>query len=242
MWPSLLRSPSHIHPPAASAAAPSHSNFSCSSFKDVLALVNDDDDEPKQVLSRTRKHSLFRRIRLSASILRYWSAAADRLPPSQPIRLSGADDRVVLYTTTLRVVRRTYDDCAAVRSILRGFRVSVDERDLSMDARFLAELHRIFGPSENLTLPRVFIAGRYVGGADEIGRLHESGELKKVIQGLQLDEVGVCGACGGHRYVLCQQCNGSHKVFVDEKSGFKSCLDCNENGLIRCSSCAFDLF
>jgi hypothetical protein len=31
---------------------------------------------------------------------------------------------VVLYTTSLRGVRRTFADCVAVRAILRGFRVA----------------------------------------------------------------------------------------------------------------------
>ncbi|GJN33328.1 hypothetical protein PR202_gb21916 [Eleusine coracana subsp. coracana] len=40
---------------------------------------------------------------------------------------------MVLYTTSLRGVRRTFTDCSAARAILRGFRVAIDERDVSMD-------------------------------------------------------------------------------------------------------------
>ncbi|KAF5446672.1 hypothetical protein F2P56_032281 [Juglans regia] len=154
------------------------------------------------------------------------------------ISIPGAEKRIVVYFTSLRVVRSTFDDCKSVRSILRGFRVSIDERDLSMDSGFLTELQQILGgqSQSKLSLPRVFIGGRYVGGAEEIRQLHEAGELRKLVEGLPAAEPGVCDVCGGYRFVLCDECYGSHKLFT-EKSGFKSCTACNENGLIRCPSC-----
>ncbi|XP_057981036.1 uncharacterized protein At5g39865-like [Malania oleifera] len=236
MWPPpWLRSPRRVN--TTSASLP---NFACSSFKDVHTLFREDEEAAESSDHRPKKLSLFRRVRISTAVLRHWSTASFRLPgpepdpgPSPP---PNSENRIVLYFTSLRVVRKTFEDCRAVRSILLGFRVSIDERDLSMDARFLDELQGIMGPNKKLTLPRVFIGGRYFGGAEEIGRLHETGELKRLIQGLPLAEAGVCGTCGGHRFVLCEECSGSHKVFV-EKSGFKACRACNENGLIRCPSC-----
>ncbi|KAG2673038.1 hypothetical protein I3760_13G070500 [Carya illinoinensis] len=154
------------------------------------------------------------------------------------ISIPGAEKRIVVYFTSLRVVRSTFEDCRSARSILRGFRVSIDERDLSMDSGFLTELQQILGgqSQSKLSLPRVFIGGRYVGGAEEIRQLHEAGELKKLVEGLPAAEPGVCDMCGGYRFILCEECSGSHKLFT-EKSGFKSCTACNENGLIRCPSC-----
>ncbi|CAA2968611.1 uncharacterized protein At5g39865-like [Olea europaea subsp. europaea] len=155
------------------------------------------------------------------------------------IRIPRADNTIVVYFTSLRVVRHTYEDCKTVLMILGAFHVFVDERDVSMDSVYIDELQRIFGESDKskLTLPRVFIGGRYIGGAEEVRQLHESGELKKYLQGLLPADACVCEACGGYRFILCQDCYGSHKYYSD-KYGFKSCTSCNENGLVRCPSCS----
>ncbi|GKV09495.1 hypothetical protein SLEP1_g20983 [Rubroshorea leprosula] len=165
------------------------------------------------------------------------SSTAARQPElDSSLSIPGADNRIVVYFTSLRAVRSTFEDCSAVRSILRGFHVSIDERDLAMDSRFLSELQGILGARKQ-TLPRVFIGGRYMGGAEEIRQLHETGELKKLVNGLAAAEPGTCGGCGGYRFLLCHDCNGSHKLYT-QKTGFKTCTACNENGLIRCPYCS----
>ncbi|KAL6955173.1 hypothetical protein U1Q18_020729 [Sarracenia purpurea var. burkii] len=113
------------------------------------------------------------------------AAAAAEEESERSIYLPGSEKRIVVYFTSLRVVRSTFEDCRAVRSILRGFCVSIDERDLSMDSKFMEELQGILGNQNEakLSLPRVFIGGRYIGGAEEIRRLHEAGELKKFVDG-----------------------------------------------------------
>ncbi|KAG4155928.1 hypothetical protein ERO13_D03G141300v2 [Gossypium hirsutum] len=226
------------------------SPFSCSSFKDILHLCAEDYSPSSSSLplssAAKRTANVFHRVRIANSILRAWGetrpesnrklldSVSDR---SVSVSIRDADKRIVVYYTSLRVVRSTFEDCKAVRSILRGFRVSIDERDLSMDSRFLDELKGILGKSK-LSLPRVFIGGRYLGGAEEIKQLHETGELKKLMEGLSAAEPATCGVCGGYRFVLCDECNGSRKIYT-EKSGFKICTDCNENGLIRCPSCSY---
>ncbi|KAI3427846.1 Glutaredoxin domain-containing protein, partial [Psidium guajava] len=185
-----------------------------------------------------RSPTIFHRARISSWAHRN---AASSSPPtdhrhSSPSSLqskllpSSSDQEkpaVVVYFTSLRVVRKTFDDCRAVRSILRGLRVPVDERDLSMDSRFVAELQGILG-RKRLSLPCVLVRGRLVGGAEEVRKLHESGELRALVAGgaSPAAEPGACGACGGLRYAVCERCSGSRKIYSD-KHGFKSCKACN---------------
>ncbi|XWS74778.1 hypothetical protein CRYUN_Cryun01aG0026500 [Craigia yunnanensis] len=209
MFPQWLRSPSRGN---STPKSPSH--FS-SSFKDIHDILKEEEDSHPYPHSPKRP-SIFHRVKLSTSVLRAW-AHRHAPPSSQPsITVPNADQRVIVYLTSLHVVRKTFEDCKIVRSILRGFRVTIDERDLSLDSNFLDELQRIFG-RKSFTLPLVFIGGRYTGGAEEIKQLHECGELNKLIGRLPL-VVGstVCNLCEGLRFVLCRQCNGSHKIWVSK--------------------------
>ncbi|KAF3442513.1 hypothetical protein FNV43_RR16429 [Rhamnella rubrinervis] len=158
-------------------------------------------------------------------------------PGSSSFQLSGTEDRIVIYFTSLRGIRKTYEDCCSVRMILRGFRVPVDERDISMDSDLKKELQNAL-PGKAVTLPQVFIRGKHVGGAEEVKELHEVGELATLLDGFPVQEPGfVCQGCGDARFVLCLNCNGSRKVFEEEEGGLRRCLDCNENGLVRCPGC-----
>jgi len=156
------------------------------------------------------------------------------------IRLPGTEDRIVVYFTSLRGIRRTYEDCYAVRMILRGFRVWVDERDVSMDICYRKELMSVMGEKsmKNVTLPQVFIRGNYVGGAEVINQLCEVGELGKILEGFPKTKGGyVCESCGDVRFLPCGNCCGSRKVFDEDEGLLNRCLVCNENGLIRCPNC-----
>ncbi|CAN6241092.1 unnamed protein product [Urochloa humidicola] len=175
-----------------------------------------------------------------------------------PLRPSGGERKAVVYFTSLRGVRKTFVDCCAARSILRSYGVRVDERDVSTHAVFKAELAELLGPglagggAAAPPLPRVFVDGEYIGGADDVHYLHEAGELGRALAGCdaaparKLGYMEACAACGDVRFVPCETCSGSCKVFVeDEDSGdrycdtgeFRRCPDCNENGLVRCPVC-----
>ncbi|KAI4339571.1 hypothetical protein MLD38_024497 [Melastoma candidum] len=166
--------------------------------------------------------------------------------------------KVVLYFTSLRGVRKTYEDCCHVRLILKGIGVRVDERDVSMHSGFKDELSDLLRDGiYRGGLPRVFVGREYIGGAEDVTRMHEEGVLEKALEGCQrMDEKGggvgeTCEACGDIRFVPCETCSGSCKVYYYEEgeeeegeegeglSGFKRCLDCNENGLIRCPNCCY---
>ncbi|KZV19574.1 hypothetical protein F511_13460 [Dorcoceras hygrometricum] len=151
-------------------------------------------------------------------------------------RLPGTEDRVVVYFTSLRGIRRTFQDCHSVRMIFRGFRVNLDERDISMDVAYRKELQKVLGEN-HVSLPQVFIKGKYIGGAEVIKQLLEAGELTRLIKGLPLRGFQPCSACDDVRFVPCVNCSGSRKVFDEDEERSKRCLECNENGLVRCPLC-----
>lgn len=154
----------------------------------------------------------------------------EKCPPS-------GSDIVVLYTTSLGGVRRTYEDCNRVRAILENRHVIFDERDVALHGGFLNELKELLG--EGFSVPRLFVKGRYIGGVDEVVGLNETGRLGRLMSWARVER-GVgrqeCGGCGGARFVPCLECGGSCKI-VGEKGEKERCLKCNENGLIECPAC-----
>ncbi|XP_057950101.1 uncharacterized protein At5g39865-like [Malania oleifera] len=155
----------------------------------------------------------------------------ERCPP-------GGSDSVILYTTSLRGIRKTFEDCGSIRFLLESFRVFFYERDVAMHLEFREELWRILGG--RVVPPRLFIKGRHIGGADEVVGLHEQGKLRKLLQGIPLAPLNCrCDGCTGARFVVCFNCSGSCKVFEDESDHqmFTRCSQCNENGLIKCPIC-----
>ncbi|WOL17146.1 hypothetical protein Cni_G25935 [Canna indica] len=177
-------------------------------------------------------------------------ANSAKVSPS-PNVTPGSDGEVVLYFTSLRGIRRTFEECLAARLILKGYGVRVDERDVSMDAGYKEELIRKLGPGRGSnTLPRVFADGKYLGGAEEVRQLHDAGRLGELLECCEMASPqegdgagGSCEACGDVRFVPCTRCSGSCKVYreMEEEDGglegFWRCPDCNENGLVRCPFC-----
>ncbi|KAI5003378.1 hypothetical protein ZWY2020_030538 [Hordeum vulgare] len=155
---------------------------------------------------------------------------------------------VVVYFTSIRGVRKTFADGAAVRAILCSYHVRVDERDVSMHAAFKDELGDLVGLAGHV-LPRVFVFGDGeqqldLGGADEVSALHESGELAHALAGCETVAAHLppCAGCGDLRFLPCGTCSGSGKLFAGDEGGclaamFEECTHCNENGLIRCPVC-----
>ncbi|KAL8170391.1 hypothetical protein V2J09_022195 [Rumex salicifolius] len=131
------------------------------------------------------------------------------------------ENKVVIYTTTLRGVRKTFEACNAVRSAMEGLGITFCERDISMDRGFREELKELMKNkdlSESVP-PRVFVRGRYLGGSEEVLRIHEEGSLAQLLDGLPKAKVGeVCDGCGGARFLPCFQCNGSCKIVMAVKS------------------------
>lgn len=76
-------------------------------------------------------------------------------------------------------------------------------------------------PRSPAQLPQVFADGLHLGGAEEVRRLHKSGELAKALEFCEMAATG--GKGGGVRFVPCNGCSDSCKVFVvdDDGSMFK---------------------
>ncbi|CAM8948754.1 unnamed protein product [Rhodiola kirilowii] len=148
------------------------------------------------------------------------------------------DDKVVLYITSLRGIRKTYDDCSAVKLILDGFRLAVDVRDIAMDVKCRRELQSLLGlEGKPVAVPQLFIGAKHVGGGDEVRRLNELGELRKLLEGYPVRPALVCCICGDARFLLCIHCSGSAKVFDEEHMLSRKCSHCSENGLVKCPNC-----
>ncbi|KAL0008181.1 hypothetical protein SO802_009683 [Lithocarpus litseifolius] len=147
----------------------------------------------------------------------------------------GGKDSVIFYTTTLHGIRKTFEDCNSIRFLLDSFRVVFYEKDVSMHMEFKEELWRIL--DSKAAPPRLFIKGRYIGGAEEVLALHEQGKFRPLFHGVPIDRSnGACEGCAGVRFVLCSKCNGSHRI-VSTEGESNVCPECNENGLIVCPIC-----
>jgi glutaredoxin domain-containing cysteine-rich protein 1 len=147
----------------------------------------------------------------------------------------GGTDSVIFYTTTLRGIRKTFEDCNSIRFLLESFRVVFYERDVSMHTEFKEELWRIL--DSKAAPPRLFIKGRYIGGAEAVLVLHEQGKFRPLFEGVPIDRSnGACEGCAGVRFVVCSNCSGSHKILSNEGES-NMCPECNENGLIICPIC-----
>ncbi|XP_077230735.1 uncharacterized protein At3g28850-like [Tasmannia lanceolata] len=147
----------------------------------------------------------------------------------------GGENAVVLYTTTLRGIRKTFEDCNSVRSTIESYNIRVIERDISMDSGFREELRVLMGQKE-VRVPLVFVKGRLIGGTDLVLKLEEEGKLGKLFEGIPR-AVAWCEGCGGLRFVMCMDCSGSCKILDEEQKKMVRCGECNENGLIQCPIC-----
>ena len=95
-------------------------------------------------------------------------------------------------------------------------------------------------------LPQLYANGTLIGGLNELRALDDEGKLVSTLAPYRLDhqrgreiERRDCDECGGRRFLVCAECNGSRRgklVF----GKYLKCSHCNENGLSACPSCNAD--
>jgi glutaredoxin domain-containing cysteine-rich protein 1 len=171
-----------------------------------------------------------------------WRRRRDPLegyPERRPAGKGG--EGIVLYTTTLRGVRRTFEDCERARQAVEGYATEAgivpEVRDVSLHGEYLKEMKELAG--EEVVVPRLFMRGRYIGGIDEVMDLADTGKLREMLKWVQEGKGASkdCEGCGGARFVPCFTCHGSCKVVTADGKGVERCGMCNENGLDLCPIC-----
>ena len=71
--------------------------------------------------------------------------------------------KIVVYTTSMTVVRETYDRCKVARNILQNHMVRYEERDLYMSLDHQKELRERLDTDQQVLLPQIFIDGLHLG-------------------------------------------------------------------------------
>ncbi|CAO1416773.1 unnamed protein product [Diamesa hyperborea] len=149
--------------------------------------------------------------------------------------------KVVVYTTSMGIVRSTYAKCQSVKQILRTLLVKFEERDVYMSNEYQDEVKDRMLKDE-IDIPQLFVNGQHIGNADKVERLNETGELRKMLKQFKcFDSVLTCKICGGYKLLPCPSCGGSKKSihrnhFTAEFINLR-CMNCDEVGLIKCYNC-----
>ncbi|BFG00676.1 glutaredoxin domain-containing cysteine-rich protein6 [Drosophila madeirensis] len=149
--------------------------------------------------------------------------------------------KVILYTTSMGIIRDTYAKCANVKQILRTLLIKFEERDVFMSVEYQQEMKERMH-NRTIRVPQLFVEGQHVGDADTVERLNECGELRQLLRPYKsIATAYTCQTCGGYRLLPCPSCSGSKKSvhrnhFTAEFVALK-CMNCDEVGLVKCPNC-----
>lgn len=70
--------------------------------------------------------------------------------------------KVVLYSTSMGIVRETYAKCANVKQILRTLLVKFEERDIFMSSEYQQEIKDRM-QSREIQVPQLYVDGQHIG-------------------------------------------------------------------------------
>lgn len=70
--------------------------------------------------------------------------------------------KVVLYTTSMGIIRETYAKCSNMKQILRTLLVKFEERDVFMSYEYQQEIKERM-QSDVINVPQLFVEGQHIG-------------------------------------------------------------------------------
>ncbi|PAA69719.1 hypothetical protein BOX15_Mlig020514g2 [Macrostomum lignano] len=222
---------------------------------DVIAAGVDETAGDAILSSRGTVRGHRRRVRDSLQALERQAAAVSDPAKDSAVSAAGAcadlpASGVVLYITSLTVIRPTFEACQAVRRILHTHRVQFEERNLLFNRAWHAACS--LRPP-----PLLFIDGALIGGRLEVERLNESGQLARLLAeqprlpaGRPAVGPSACAGCGGLRHVICPACRGSRRQRVAAATASAAaaaaspadfrlrCTACEATGMAACPLCS----
>ncbi len=70
--------------------------------------------------------------------------------------------KIIVYTTTFRGLRATFEECKYVLSVFHNLRVRVEERDIYVHKYYYQELEGRLRKMR-VKVPQIFISGQHIG-------------------------------------------------------------------------------
>ncbi|KAI4974138.1 hypothetical protein ZWY2020_047418 [Hordeum vulgare] len=127
---------------------------------------------------------------------------------------------VVLYTASAsasRRRRRSSADLYALRALLRGYGLTMEERDVSTSKAHRSELKSLLAARGcAFSLPQLLVGGRPVGGPDDVRKLHHTGGLRPLLDAAPRPcRAFVCQACKRVGSEPCPECSEARNKMLD---------------------------
>ena len=85
---------------------------------------------------------------------------ADRLQEAEAAAGEANGGKIVIYTTSVQAVQRTYSNCQEMRKIFQRARVPFEDRNVAFSSQFVAELAERLPGAE---FPQAFFNGQHLG-------------------------------------------------------------------------------
>ncbi|XP_044962320.1 uncharacterized protein At3g28850-like isoform X3 [Hordeum vulgare subsp. vulgare] len=177
--------------------------------------------------SRVGTTSLFPSQSSASALLSPLRSTSPMRPPDGSSSSSGPHGKhelqpeVVLYTASASASRRrgqtSADRCYALRALLRGYGLTMDERDVSTSRAHHSELKSLLAARGcAFSLPQLLVGGRPVGGPDHVRKLHQTGGLRHLLDAAPRPcRAFVCQACKRVGSAPCPKCSQARNKMLD---------------------------